>query len=114
MAITNTFNWYPDIASDNTETPTVNVTKFGDGYEARVANVINVIPQSWSVTFTRGRDSGECQAIWAFLRARKGVQAFNWTNPFGEAGVYVARKWTSTSNEGFLTVKTTFEQVFES
>lgn len=114
MAIATTFTWYPDMASDNTEAPDVNVTKFGDGYEARVSNVVNVIKQSWSLTFSRGRSTGQCQAIWAFLRARKGVEAFNWTNPFGEAGVYVARKWTSTSNEGYLTVKVTFEQVFES
>lgn len=114
MTIATTFTWYPDMASDNTEAPEVKVTKFGDGYEARVANAVNVIKQSWSLTFTKGRPTGECQAIRAFLKARKGVEAFNWTNPFNEAGVYVARKWTSTSNEGYLTVKVTFEQVFES
>ena len=112
--IATTFTWFPDIASENSEDPAVNVTKFGDGYEARVSNVINVTAQKWSLTFTRGRASGECQAIRTFLKARRGVESFNWTNPFGEAGVYVARKWTSTSNEGGLTVKVTFEEVFES
>lgn len=114
MAIATTFTWYPNMASENTETPTVKVTKFGDGYEARVPNAINIIPQSWSLTFEKARLGGEGQAIRNFLRARKGVEAFNWTNPFGEAGVYVARKWSFTSNEGYLTVKVTFEQVFES
>lgn len=114
MSIPTTFQWYPDIASDNSETPSVNVTKYGDGYESRVANTINVTPQSWTLTFSRGRLSGQCQAIRAFLRGRRGVEAFNWVNPFGEPGVYVARKWSSTSNEGYLTVKVTFEEVFES
>lgn len=112
--IATTFTWYPDINSDNTEEPEVSVTKFGDGYEARVSNSLNVIGQSWNVTFTRGRLSGEGQAIRAFFRARRGVEAFNWINPMGEPGVYVARKWTTTSNEGYLTIKTVFEEVFES
>lgn len=112
--IATTFTWYPDMDSDNTEEPDVNTTKFGDGYEARTSNVINSLKQSWNLTFTRGKPSGEGQAIRAFLKARGGVQSFNWTNPFGETGVYIARKWSTTSNEGYLTIKATFEEVFES
>lgn len=92
----------------------MSIIQFGDGYESRFSNVINVNHQSWAVTFSRGRPSGEIQAIRTFLRARRAVEAFNWTNPLGEPGVYVARKWTVTSEEGYLVLKSTFEQVFES
>lgn len=112
--IEKTFTWYPDINSDNTEEPDVTTTKFGDGYEARTSNSINVTAQKWNLTFTRGRLSGEGQAIRAFLKACNGAESFNWINPFGEPGVYVARKWSSTSNEGYMTVKVVFEEVFES
>lgn len=109
-----TFGWFPDVASENTEEPAVNVTKYGDGYEARMTDTINVNRQSWRLTFTRGRLSGECQLIRNFLRARRGVESFLWTNPLGELGVYVGRKWTTKSDRGEITVSVTFDEVFES
>jgi phage-related protein len=108
-----TFTWFPDVASENSEEPSVNVTKFGDGYEARTSDTLNVIHQSWRVVFTKGRNAGEGLAIRNFLRARRGVESFIWTNPLGETSFYVARKWTTKSDRGEVTVSTQFDEVFE-
>jgi phage-related protein len=111
--IRQTFGWFPDTASEATETPAVNVTKFGDGYEARLADTVNVNRQSWKVTFTTGRKSGNGLAIRAFLQARGGKDAFIWINPFGETGLYVARTWTSKSDRGEISIASVFDEVFE-
>lgn len=108
-----TFTWFPDVASEVTEEPSVNVTKFGDGYEARTSDTLNVIKQSWRVTFTKGRNAGEGAAIRNFLRARRGVESFIWTNPLNETGFYVARKWTTKSDRGEIIVNSQFDEVFE-
>lgn len=108
-----TFTWFPDVASENSEEPSVNVTKFGDGYEARTSDTLNVTKQSWRVTFTKGRNGGEGLAIRNFLKARRGVESFIWTNPLNETGYYVARKWSTKSDRGEVTVNTVFEEVFE-
>ena len=43
---TQTFSWYPDASSQQSCKPAVQVTKFGDGYETRVAVGINTMPVS--------------------------------------------------------------------
>ena len=106
-----TFSWKPDIESQQSCKPSVQVTKFGDGYEARLAMGINTMPMKWSLQFTKGRT--EALDIVNFLRARGAVQAFNWTNPLDEAGVYVCREWKVTSKAGGLLISCEFEQVFE-
>lgn len=108
-----TFGWFPDVASEASEEPAVNVTKYGDGYESRTSDTMNVNRQNWRVTFTRGRASGESLAIRQFLQDHQGKDSFLWTNPFGELLTVVARKWTAKSDRGEITVSTTFEQVFE-
>jgi len=108
-----TFGWFPDVASQASEEPAVNVTKYGDGYESRTSDSLNVNRQNWNVTFTRGRVSGEGQAIRLFLQDHQGKDSFLWTNPFEESLTVVARKWTAKSDRGEVTVTATFEQVFE-
>lgn len=107
-----TFDWFPDASSELTEEPTVNVTKFGDGYEARISDTINVAPQKWSLTFTRTREI--CAAARAFLKAHRAVDSFYWTNPLNETGVYVCRSWKLKTESGKATLTATFEEVFES
>lgn len=108
-----TFGWFPDTASEGADSPAVNVTKFGDGYEARFADNVNVNRQSWAVTFTTGRNAGQGLLIRAFLRRHEGRKSFIWTNPFGETGYYIARSWKAKSDRGEVIVSTTFEEVFE-
>lgn len=108
-----TFTWFPDSAGEATEEPSVNVTKFGDGYEARTSDTLNVTKQNWQLTFTKGRAGGEGEAIRAFLKARRGVESFIWTNQFNETSFYVCRKWTFKSDRGEVSVTALFEEVFE-
>lgn len=108
-----TFGWFPDTASENTMEPAVNVTKYGDGYEARISDTLNVTKRSWSMTFTKGRLQGEGQAISAFLKARHGVEAFDWIDPMSEPGVFVCRKWSLKTDRGEIVIRATFEEVFE-
>lgn len=105
-----TFTWFPNFGSQHSVVPKVQVTKFGE-YEARVPVGINNQAQKWSVKFDVERSVGI--AILAFLKARGASQAFNWTNPYEEAGVYVCRQWDSVSTNGFLAISCSFEQVFE-
>jgi phage-related protein len=107
------FTWLPEFSATNTEEPAVKTIKFGDGYEARVSDTINVNRQSWSLTFTEQRLKGQVSAIRAFLRQHRGVLSFTWTSPLNETGSYVARKWTVSTEQGFLTIKVTFDEVFE-
>lgn len=107
------FTWLPEFSAANTEEPSVKPIKFGDGYEARFSDVINVNRQSWALTFTEKRTPGSTSAIRAFFRARRGVESFTWTSPLGETATYVARRWTTTTEQGYITVKVTFEEVFE-
>lgn len=108
-----TFGWFPDSASECADAPAINVTKFGDGYEARFADNVNVNRQSWTLTFTKGRVAGEGLAIRNFLRRHEGRLSFIWKNPFEETGFYVARTWKAKSDRGEVIVTATFEQVFE-
>lgn len=106
-----TFTWYPDAGGVETTTPTVSVTKFGDGYEARLAKGINAVPTKWALTFTRA--VGEAQSIRAFLVRQAGVTAFIWTTPLVETGVWVCRNWKLTRDRGTTQVTCEFERVYE-
>ena len=74
--------------------PKVLVSKFGDGYEQRVADGINNNLQKWSLSFTK-RSDADIDAIYDFLDARGGVESFFWT-PRSEAAsrTFVCRKYT--------------------
>ena len=48
-----TFTWLPDKESEREIVPTVKPVKFGDGYEARMRNAVNALPENWTLTFTR-------------------------------------------------------------
>lgn len=109
-----TFGWFPDTAASNSVEPAVNVTKFGEGYEARTSDSINVVRRNWAMTFSRGRDSGECQDIVAFLKARKGRESFLMVDPLNEPGTWVVRKWVVEPDRGKIKVTANFEEVFES
>jgi phage-related protein len=107
-----TFTWFPDVDGDLSVKPLVEVTAFGDGYESRTAKGINTQKMVWTMVFTRARP--EATAILTFVRARNAVEAFNWTNPLQELGVYVCREWKVKSMRGGnLQISLSFEQVFE-
>ena len=106
------FVWLPDLGASKSTLPNVTATKFGDGYELRVARGINSTPSSWSVTFTKG--SQEAMEILDFLEARAALEAFEWRDPLDKVGSYVCREWNaSQSMFGVYSVSATFEQVYE-
>lgn len=105
-----TFTWPPATATPS-EQPRVSVAKFGDGYEQRLADGINNSPRSWALTFSRA--SAEADDILTFLRARNGIEAFDWTDPDGLSGKFVARSWSGNRiGTAAKTINVTFEEVF--
>jgi len=83
-----TFTWKPAPGASLSEKPSVEVAKYGEGYEQRVGISINSQMDKWTVKFTT-----HVVAIRAFLKARNAVETFNWTNPLGVSGVYLCREW---------------------
>lgn len=107
----------PSVAPETTSNkPKVRVLQadFGDGYSQRAADGINsignVVALSWPVLSLTMSDMIE-----DFLRARKGVEAFLWTQP----GKSVARKWICQDWQvddvafGRRSVTATFTEVFD-
>lgn len=107
-----TFSWFPDVGSDFSIKPKVEVTQYGDGYETRTPRGLNTTPMTWNLTFTR--EGSISRAIQAFLKARGGSESFYWTNPLEELGIYVCREWKVRRMTGdTMQVTCAFEQVFE-
>lgn len=106
------FIWRPDLGAERDETPNVTATKFGDGYESRLASGLNPLGSKWAVEFTKGLK--EYKQIRAFLKEAGAVKSFLWEDPEGEQGIYVCRSWKSRQVEfGVYLITGTFEQVFE-
>lgn len=108
-----TFTWAPDFGAELREAPNVLVAKFGDSYEQRAQFGINATREVWALSFNT-RTNAERDAIRAFLRARGGVEAFDWTSPLGTVGKWVCRDWNvGLRHAGVNDASFSFEQVFE-
>jgi len=108
-----TFTYTPSFTADLEEQPIVRSVRFGDGYEQRLAYGLNTQPKKWSLTFLNRTDT-ERDNILGFLRARGGVESFDWTDPAGYAGKWVCKAWNnSLVNCNFNNITATFEEVFE-
>jgi len=91
-----TFTYAASYGATVTQAPSVRYIRFGDGYEQRAS-------------------FGDADAIIAFLEARAGVDAFDWTPPSGSAGKWICRSWSrSISSNGANDISARFEEVFES
>lgn len=102
----------PSFAAQLQEKPRVLTAGFGDGYEQRVADGINVRPRVWNLTFG-ARTTTERDAILTALRAENGITSFTWTDPLGYTGKFVCSEWnTSIENAAANTVTATFREVF--
>ena len=108
-----TFTWLPSWNAQVARKPKVLSTRFGDGYEQRVADGINTQPAHWSLEFD-GRSKTEADAIEAFLLARAGAESFDWVAPDGVAGRYLCREWNRAVLAGNLyRLDMRLEEVFE-
>lgn len=109
---TTTFTWKGVYTARKTVEPLVRVIKFGDGYEQRQGQGINRQPRSFTLKFPY--PIAVADEIDAFLRARGGLQAFNYTHPGQSAGIFVCRKWERENvTHGFDEITATFEEVYE-
>lgn len=109
-----TFNYGVAQGASKDITPRVLSAKFGDGYEQRVGDGINIRPRMWSITL-QSKSVATINAAEAFLEARAdlGNEAFNWTPPSGAAGVWVCKSWRrSDDTYSTSTLTATFEEVF--
>lgn len=112
------FNITPDFGAKVSTKPETRVTKFGDGYEQRQADGMNVLRKTWDLTFSLRSDT-EADAVTDFLEnqidpASGAHNAFEWTDINGNLGKYVCRSWDRVKVKFNLnTVTATFEEVFE-
>lgn len=108
-----TFTIAPDFGAALTTKPRVRMAQFGDGYQQRVGDGINIRAESWQLTFS-ARTASERDTILSFLQARNGVESFDWTSPFGTTGKWVCAEWSGSANNAVTnTVTAKFDQVFE-
>jgi phage-related protein len=109
------FDWVESAATALEEAPEVARSRFGDGYEQRAPAGLNPLAQRWRVRFTAVEDAVADQIV-AFLRARGGVEAFDWTPPRGATALrFLCPRWSRslTDTWGESDVDAEFEQVFE-
>jgi len=108
-----TFTFTPSFEATESSQPRVRKFQAGDGYEQRIRFGLNTDPKEWTLVFSE-RSDDERDQITAFLDARAGVEAFDWTTPRGIPGKYVCESWQVTLRAcNFNTIQATFRQVFE-
>ena len=105
-----TWTW-PVVGGERMEmSPRVRVAKFGDGYEQRAPDGINTLLRKWGVRLAA--DEATVKAADDFLRARAGVEAFDWTALDHRPGKWVCRAWSvSYGPGGGAELTATFEEV---
>ena len=111
----------PDKQLTKTSTPRILTAKFGDGYEQRIADGINVLNETYSLTF-RNRTKEEIDDIVAFLDTKQNVTKFiltlpdsNNTTRSGERDVKVVSTNYSVnySYDNFYSLSVSLRRVFE-
>lgn len=108
------FTYTPDFGAQVTIKPRVRAVAFGDGYQQRQGDGVNTQPQVWSLQW-QNRNTAETGAIKAFLAARAGVEAFDWTPPNESTPIrVVCSEWqVSTVRFNLNNISAQFSQVFE-
>ena len=109
----------PDKGLSKTNKPVIFQSKFGDGYQQRIANGINNLEQTFSVTF-KTRTKEEIDDIIGFFESTNGVTAFDFTfadtNASGNeetVKVYVGDFSQNWEYDEFYTCNATFNRVYE-
>jgi phage-related protein len=109
----------PDKSLSKTTTPKIKESLFGDGYSQRLADGLNSLEQTFSISF-QNRPVEEIDDISTFLDTMKGATSFDFTYPDsngtgGETTVKVICKTHSTTyaNDNFYNLTATFNRVYE-
>lgn len=101
------FHWKPAPGAGASVKPSVEVAKYGGGYEQRAGMAINGQPRTWALKFTTN-----VAAALAFLETHNGETSFDWTDPLGRSGKWVCREWKPCHVAGdVFTLACDFEQV---
>lgn len=105
-----------DKGFSRSNTPKVHTITFGDGFEQRIADGINNLPQTMSVTFNT-RPKAEIDDLVAFFETLNGVSKFQMTvddTNGAETIKVVCKSWDQTWDyDNFYSLSATFERVYE-
>jgi phage-related protein len=107
------FNYQPQSSQSSVnKKPDVLKSRFGEGYEQRLANGINNKLRTWSLTFLRA--SVDIIAIELFLDEKGGVNSFTWTPlDFSETTI-ICREWDyNYLNGDARSLSCVFEEIIE-
>ena len=109
----------PDKGLKRASKPKVHPIAFGDGYEQRLADGINNLEQTISVSFST-RPKAEIDDLVAFFESLGGVSKFRFDLEDSNAGSStetikcVCDKWDQTwAYENFYSLTATFRRVYE-
>ena len=107
----------PDKGLRRKTTPRVLVSKFGDGYEQRIANGINTLEEEYNVVY-KTRPLAEISVVAQFLEDTKGVSNFQFNVPNdsgGETAIKAVCPTFSTSYDydQYYTLTATIKRVYE-
>lgn len=93
--------------------PRVLKAQFGDGYEQRAADMINVLPRSGTIKVDQTRPI--ITQLDNFLRSTQGSTAFWFTPPYDATGSFVADQgWTITEKGyDYAILEIPIREVFE-
>jgi phage-related protein len=105
--------YQPVYSATKTSQPKVTKVQYGDGYEMRATFGLNQNPKEWQLEYSVS--DTEANEIEAFLDARLGQEAFDWTAPDGTTGKrWVCESWNRQLFDFQRSkVSITFRQVFE-
>jgi len=76
----------PDKSLSRSSKPKIHLATFGDGYEQRLADGINSVKETFSVSFAT-RPKADIDDIVGYLDSLKGVTAFDFTIPDSNVAV---------------------------
>lgn len=109
-------NVVPDRNIRQTSKPRVLKVSFGDGYEQRLSDGINILKETFNISFVN-RSKTEIQAISDFFDTNAGVTAFNFTIPTGsgeETVKVVCEDWNVTFfNTEIFSCDATLRRIYE-
>ncbi|PHM68439.1 phage tail protein [Xenorhabdus kozodoii] len=83
------FTYIPRVNPTGEVTQKVRSVQFGDGYTQRSGSGLNIVHQSWTVSFVGNKQY--IDNIRQFLLRHAGYRAFKWKNPLSELGLYVCQ-----------------------
>ena len=110
----------PDKGFARSNTPRVLLANFGDGYEQRLADGINVLDQTMTLSFTT-RPKAEIDDLVAFFESLGGVSTFKFNIEDSNEGSStetlncICSQWNQTwAYDNFYSLTATIRRVYES